>query len=110
MNSTRLFALINQEGTADTRHFVGIPPEVTGGRNYRKPLPHPDVLVIEEQASGVFLFRYTRDGDFGGDTWHMTVDDAKEQAEREYEGIVGEWRQVPPETTDAVAFALSQMT
>lgn len=42
------------------------------------------MLLIEARADGVFLERFSVDADFGGDTWHETVEDAKHQAVFEY--------------------------
>lgn len=49
-------------------------------------LPDPDYVVIEfeELDSFCYLFRYTDDGRFCGDTWHETVEHAFDQAEYEY--------------------------
>ena len=41
------------------------------------------------------LFRYTAEGEFGGDTWHPSLDAAREQVEYEYEEALGEWVHVP---------------
>jgi hypothetical protein len=51
-----------------------------------EPMPHPDVVLLEGHADGPMLYRYTAHGDFGGDTWHETLDDAKRQAVLEYGG------------------------
>jgi hypothetical protein len=67
------------------------------------------VLVIEQREDGVFLLRYSRTGEFGGDTWHTSMSEAKEQAATEYDGLIEEWVPVPPETEDPVAFALSRL-
>ena len=49
-------------------------------------LPEPDYVVIEfdEPESDCFLFRYTDDGSFCGDTWHETLERAFRQAEYEF--------------------------
>ncbi|MDP9371677.1 MAG: hypothetical protein M3Q65_04315 [Chloroflexota bacterium] len=69
-------------------------------------LPRPQVLVIEEKPGGIFLFRYTVDGRFAGDTWHRDLAEAREQAAYEYEDALGAWRAVPEGVHDAHAFAL----
>ena len=53
------------------------------------------------------LYRYTAQGDFGGDTWHETVDDAKNQAMFEYGDALGEWIAVPDDTSDTHEFAIT---
>ena len=49
-------------------------------------MPLPDrVEIIPEATGGSFmLFRYTKDGEDCGDTWHETLDDAFDQAAFEY--------------------------
>lgn len=105
----RLCALVQKtEDVPRVKHFQGLPPELTGGQDYREKLPWPQVLVIEEKPDGAFLFRFATDGSSGGDTWHTSIDDAKYQAEYEYQGLLSEWKQVPTNVTDVIVFALSQ--
>jgi len=59
-------------------------------------------LVIEQDDPGFLLFRYTTDGSFAGDTWHETVDHAKEQANFEFGNAVSEWSSVPDDVADPV--------
>ena len=58
---------------------------------------------LMEQASGLAICRYEQDGGFYlfycnedwkviTDTWHETLEDAKEQAEFEYKGARASWR------------------
>jgi len=42
-------------------------------------------LEIEDTDDGFLLLRYDKDGAFAGDTWHLTVEEAKEQAAFEFE-------------------------
>lgn len=70
-------------------------------------LPDADLLVIDERPDGVFLLRCTATGEFGGDTWHRSVDEAKAQAAHEYgPGIA--WAPIPGTESDPVAFAIRQ--
>jgi hypothetical protein len=90
-----------------TRHTLGFPPELTRVTNGAPQLPSPDVLVIEEECEGnVFLYRMTRSGEAGGDTWHQSINDAKHQAEYEYGDVLGEWKVVPDDVLDARDFAV----
>jgi len=72
-----------------------------------KLLPVADVvLIIADDDPGAMLFRYTTHGDFAGDTWHPTVEAAREQAEDEYgEALLLPWMDVPDEIKDAHGFA-----
>jgi hypothetical protein len=68
-------------------------------------MPDPDLLIIEERPDGIFLFGYTASGEFAGDTWHQTIDDAKAQATFWY-GPDIHWSPIPADETDALAFAI----
>lgn len=72
-----------------------------------KLLPIPDViLLIAGPEPGAMLFRYTAHGEFGGDTWHPSLESAREQVDYEYEDSVGEWIHVPPDVEDPHAWAV----
>ena len=47
-------------------------------------MPPADWVEIVEEGNGYFLFRYTEDGQFAGDSWFASVDEAKRQALFEY--------------------------
>jgi len=68
----------------------------------------PAFLVIDERPDGVFLYRFDTAGGCVGDTWHMNLDDARYQAEYEYEALVGGWNEVPEGTKDVVQFCLAK--
>ncbi len=89
----------------ETRHSSGMPPGLAPADEESERLPWPRILLIEGKADGVFLVRLTEDGRFSGDTWHANVDEAKEQAEREYGPLVGIWREVPLTIQDDVQIA-----
>jgi hypothetical protein len=89
-----------------TRHYIGLPPQSTDGKDLRRELEPASVLVIEQEEDGIFLLRLTSDGRTVGDTWHRSIDEAKEQATYEFDGLVSEWKRVPSEVGDIVRFAL----
>jgi hypothetical protein len=91
-----------------TQHYVGLPPAVTGRKDDRHEMPSPSVLIIEERSDGIFLNRFAANGQAAGDTWHRSLDEAKEQAEMEFGGNISTWKEVPPEIDDPIPFALSQ--
>jgi hypothetical protein len=64
------------------------------------------MVCIEEKPDGVFLFRFTAKGEVAGDTWHMTVEEAQEQALYEFGELLCEWIPVPPDVEDMVSFGL----
>ncbi len=105
----RLFSLLS--GTPmppKVKHYLGLPPQLTGGRDTRREMGPAALLVIDERPDGVFLFRFGAAGECVGDTWHRTVDDAKEQATLEFEGLIEGWANVPEEAEDIVAFCRRQ--
>lgn len=89
-----------------SRHYVGLPPMEAGDPDTRERLAVPRVLVIESRPDGIFLDRYGESGDEVGDTWHQSIDDAKEQAQVEYGSHLGDWTEVPESEDDSVAFGL----
>jgi hypothetical protein len=66
----------------------------------------PVLLIIEEKADGVFLFRFTGDRRCVGDTWHESVDQAKQQAAFEFQGLLSDWKPVPAQVADLISFGL----
>ena len=94
--------------TPKTKHYLGLPPETVGGKDNRLEMPAASVLIIEVKNDGIFLTRFAPTGQFAGDTWHRSIEEAKEQAESEYGGYIFEWREVPPEIDDPIPFALRQ--
>ena len=105
---TRIFTRIAELGKVPkAKHYLGLPPELTGGKDIRQELPTAVLAIIEEAADGIFLKRYDRDGNCVGDTWHMNIAGAKAQALFEYEDAIAGWEEVPNEVADAVSFGLS---
>jgi hypothetical protein len=68
-------------------------------------MPQPDLLVNDERPDGIFLWRNTAGGDFAGDTWHPSVDEAREQAAYEF-GPDLTWSPIPETESDPIAFAV----
>jgi hypothetical protein len=89
--------------------FVGVPDEIAGV-GWRAPLQAPDALMIVRNRDAFYLLRYLSSGEEVGDTWHQTIDEAKRQADLEYEGCVGRWLEIPDDMAsedEIVTFALS---
>src|SRR5260221_2801857 len=78
-----------------TTHYVGLPPGLASEANTRREMGDASVLIIEHQSDGVFLLRYSDGGLCVGDTWHFSIEDAKEQAEVEFEGHLSDWELIP---------------
>lgn len=101
-NRVRCLALVGPlEGERRVTQTAGFPIDAS------KLLPSPDViLLIAGPDPGAMLFRYTAHGEFGGDTWHESLDTAREQVQFEYEDAIGEWVHVPQDVDDAHAYAV----
>lgn len=105
---TRLFArLARPRRSPNVKHYRGLPPVLTGGRDTRVEDPAAMFLLIEEDPSGVFLYGFGENGECITDTWHLTVDDAKHQADFEYEGTVLHWTEVPESVPDPVEYGMA---
>jgi hypothetical protein len=101
-NRTRCLALVGpvdaQRRITETAGFPIDPSKIP---------PAPDViLLVADDDPGAMLFRYTAHGELGGDTWHQSVDDAREHAIYDYSDALGEWVDVPEEVEDAHAYAI----
>ena len=88
------------------RHYVGLPPELAGGVDNREEMRGAAFLIIEQKPDGFFLYRYNDKGECVGDTWHMSIDDAKGQADSEYGANKQPWQLVANEDGDVVNIAL----
>jgi hypothetical protein len=99
---TRLVALIGPiSGQRYAVHTANYP------MNPDKMLPVADVvLLVAEDDQSAMLFRYTAHGEFGGDTLHTTVAEAKEEAAEEYAEALLAWEDVPDDIDDAHLFAV----
>jgi len=62
------------------------------------------VLTIVELESGIFLYEFRKDGRVF-DTWHRTIDDAKNQAAYNFKDSVGTWNPMPADISDFRTFA-----
>lgn len=80
---------------------------MTGGEDLRQPLGAAVLLAIEERPDGVFLFRFTANGEAAGDTWHRSVQEAQDQARYEFGDLLPQWKPVPDDVEDVVSFGLA---
>lgn len=104
------FAILKDGIESKTKHYMGLPPEVTNNINKAKILKVAKVLVVfDTVVNGYELYRYDKNGEFAGDTWHETEDDATEQAKFEFnlKGIY--WRHIPRDIDDPIKYAIEFM-
>ena len=110
---SRLVALVGVvSGERRATHTSGYPLDPA------KMLPLADVVLLVAEGEpparagqgpgppSAMLFRYTAHGEFGGDTWHPSVAEAREQAAEEYRDALGAWIEVPEGVDDPHVFAV----
>jgi hypothetical protein len=111
-SEARIISILGDPGplrALRTRHFLGPPaglPELEGEQTL---LPFAKILVIEGEPDGASLYRYTKDGEPAGDTWHTDVEEALLQAEFEFGDLLGPWESVPDATVDVVQYAQARL-
>ena len=89
-----------------SRHFRGLPPELTSGVDTREKLGRAAYLVIEQKPDGVFLERFDERGEPVGDTWHRSIPEAEDQARHEFGNTLTAWEDIPMQTTDEAVYCL----
>ncbi|MGD0548708.1 MAG: hypothetical protein ABR991_12925 [Terracidiphilus sp.] len=106
----RLLAFIPSGGESSTvMHFTELPSALTVDKDTRQKMGRACFLVIEETPEGVFLYRYGAQGKFAGDTWHLNIDDVKDQAKYEYAASFATWSEVPVEVQDVIAYGVNHL-
>ena len=68
----------------DGIHFVGEIVDGEAVEKYAMPQPKRVEIKYDDQSGGWFLFRWTDERTFCGDTWHLSLEEAIGQAESEY--------------------------
>ena len=87
----RLRAII-KEHTGSTQHAVG---RIEDGESVKvHDLPVAKSVEIAEQSDGVYLYHYDAAGECIADTWHLSIDEAKAQAEFEFKIGKADWEEV----------------
>jgi hypothetical protein len=101
----RLISLVGQtsaQSSPSVSHYLGLPQALSPKGT--SLLPRPDFLVIEETSEGFFLYRYTRHQDFGGDTWHQSLEEAQEQAAFEFGSSLLGWSELASDVEDPIVY------
>jgi len=76
---------------------VGKGVRPTGGTTHTSPdglIPPANALAIVSVEAGVYLFYCDQQWQVLADTWHLSVENAKAQAEFEYAGVSKVWNHV----------------
>ena len=71
--------------------------------------PKAFLLIIEEKDDGVYLNRFTENGDKVGDTWHLNIDEAKEQATFEFEDVLSSWKEIAENIDEPEKYILGKL-
>jgi hypothetical protein len=81
-----------KEHTGRTKHSVGC----LVGQEPTSVFQTPPAIWVEivKVDGGVQLYRYNSDGVCVADTWHLTVDEAKAQAEFEFGIGAPDWSEI----------------
>ena len=69
--------------TGKTSHYTNVDSDTIS--KGLEPLPIPKWVEISEEPDGFYLYHYSLDGECVADTWHETLEEAKEQASFEFE-------------------------
>jgi hypothetical protein len=87
----RLRAIVRRDSQNERHSANDVADEVSKPRG----LPSvADWVEISVEEGGVYLFHYDSVGDCFADTWHRTIEEAKEQAEFELNIKPGDWSEV----------------
>ena len=82
------------KATGKCRHYKG---GIEKGELVRRELmPPPKWVEIEQLADGFYLFYYNERGECQTDTWHETLEAAKEMAKWEFQVNDADWVVVEP--------------
>lgn len=78
--------------TGSVKHTLG----VLGVNGPETTVDFPIAVRLEISVSedGILLLRFDRNGDYCGDTWHQTIEEAKDQARFEFNVTEDDWRTV----------------
>ena len=80
------------EATGKTRHSIGA--LIDGVPTPIEDLPTPEWVEISEEDGAYYLFHLDADGVCFADTWHQSLDEAKEQATFEFGIEPSDWAEV----------------
>ncbi len=79
----------------------------SGSLTHQSMMSLPDLLIIVQDVQstkGFYLYRYTKYGEFCGDTWHPDLEQAKNQAIFEYGESLEKWKEIPGDLEDVKKF------
>jgi hypothetical protein len=72
-------------------HAGWLPPDAATPRDTPVIQAHLDLEITDDGAGHYLLSYCAQDAEISGDTWHATLDEAFEQASRQFGIARGEW-------------------
>ena len=88
------------------RHSVAALSELEQPGPLGTRLPPTRLLLLRPDTHGVALIRFSAAGDFAGDTWHPTLEEAKDQAAFEFGDSASDWQELPEGVEDVQAHVI----
>jgi hypothetical protein len=92
------FAEVSDDNTNEIRvkHYLGPPPSFSSKQeDVQIEMPLAQIVVVVQVPNGFLLNRFLRSGEYVGDTWHASLDDAFEQARLELGVQLTAWIDIP---------------
>ena len=59
-----------------------------------EPMPPAHHIILAEHSDGPMIYRYSKDWEFAGDSWHQSVADALKSIEFEFGISEPQWRSI----------------
>lgn len=87
----RIKAYVNAS-TGKTEHYNG--SAISENNDGFERVPRPKWVEISEEPEGFYLYHFNQAGECIADTWHETLEEAKEQAKFEFEIKDNDWTTV----------------
>jgi hypothetical protein len=78
--------------TGKTKHYISNSIDQNFENNDIENIPVPKWVEISEESEGFYLYHYNSDGECIADTWHESIEDAKEQAKFEFGILNDDWK------------------
>jgi len=88
----------------------GVPPAVASGPDGRATFPPASIAFLVPDEGSFLLIRYSPSGEFAGDTWHASEEDAAHQVMVEYGVDQVAWQRVPTRVRDLESFVREHLS
>ena len=96
------------ERKTETDHYI---INEAGKPAHKEVLYKPAIYIIEgNDDMTAFMNKYTIEGKWIGDTWHFNFEEAKHQAEFEFDEPIKKWIEIPESIEDLIGYVLKQIS